>query len=79
MGWLIVIGAYLLFLIFAYMFIRGGTIRECPRPQQADVGLLPLQQMQSATSSTLVFDRDAAVNMRGEMDLSTAPLAHSNM
>jgi hypothetical protein len=56
MWWLVGIGAYILFLALAWVFIRGATVRECPKPQQAIYSLPPILQTQSeTTASTVAF------------------------
>jgi hypothetical protein len=47
MWWLAGIGTYILFLALAWVFLRGATVRECPKPQQATADLELLPQMQS--------------------------------
>ncbi len=79
MGWLIAIGAYLLLLVFVCLLVRGGAIRECPQPAQANVELESLQPMQAEAVPTMAFDPETFSEWSGEIDISTATLAQPNL
>ena len=59
MWWFVGIVTYALLAAVVWMFIRGATARECPKPQQATANLSLLPQMHSeATASTMAFARE---------------------
>ncbi len=75
MAFLIAIGAYLLFLVLVCLFLKGGGIRESPKPQPADVEIDPLEPMQSEPPSMIAFEPECLGEWSGKVGLSAAPLA----
>jgi hypothetical protein len=79
MVFLIAIGAYLLLLVLTCLFLKGGAIRECPKPQSADIELDPLQQTQSEIPVAVAFEPEPCNEWGGEMGLPTTPLAQPHL
>ena len=74
MWWLIGIGAYVLSLAFLWMFIKGATARECPKPEQSVVDLPVLPEMQSETiETTMAFTPRHRSVWENEISYSRAP------
>jgi hypothetical protein len=76
MMFLISIGAYLFLLVWACLFLKGGGIRESPKPPQlADIEISPLCLMQSEAPSTVAFEPGFLGEWGDEVALFMAPLA----
>jgi hypothetical protein len=56
MFFLFAILVFLLLPVLLYLFVRGGAIRESPKPRLADVEIGPRQQIQSEARSTVSFE-----------------------
>jgi hypothetical protein len=80
MVFLIAIGAYLLLLVLACLFLRGGAIRECPKPHPADIDFDSLQQPQPEMSVvTAAFEPDNGNEWGGDLALPTRRLAQPHL
>jgi hypothetical protein len=76
MMFLISIGTYLFLLVWVCLFLKGGGIRESPKPPQlADIGISPLHPMQFEAPSTVAFEPVFLGEWGDEVALFMAPLA----
>jgi hypothetical protein len=80
MVFLIAIGAYLLLLVLACLFLKGGAIRECPKPHPADIEFDPLQPTQFEMPVVVaVFEPDNSNEWGGDLALPTRRLAQPHL
>ena len=73
MVWLIAIGAYLLLLVVTCLILKGGAIRECPKPQRADIELDPVQPIQDETPVAVASKSNSFGEWGRDVALSRTP------
>jgi hypothetical protein len=79
MVFFIAIGAYFLFLVLMCLFLEGAVIRESPKTQLVDGEIGSLPRMRFDAPSAMLFEPEGLGEWGEEVDLSTSPLAQSNL